>query len=378
MKPLRVLHVASFTGNIGDNANHLGLRHLLEANMGRAIDYTEFEMREVYWGQRRFDADFARLANQHDLVMVGGGNYFELWVEHSATGTSIDIDREVLDAITTPMVFNALGVDPGQGASEQALKRFRRFLDYVMAREGWLLSCRNDGSMQTLRSLVGERYAETFVHLPDYGFFLPPENHFHVELNPAARNAVVQLAGDMPEVRFGDRSAGRLDLDGFIEEMATAIEGLSAAGYHVILTAHIFRDLQLIDRVMQRLPDPLRRRHIAVAPYLTGFAGARYIFSLYRQADLVLGMRFHANVCAYALDRPCIGLSSYRQIDDLYKELQLDERLIDVRKRGFASRVIDLAARLTERPAITGRGERLARYRQQLEAFHRRIAAHID
>jgi len=378
MKPLRVLHVASFTGNIGDNANHLGLRRLLEANMGRAIDYTEFEMREVYWGQRRFDADFARLANQHDLVMVGGGNYFELWVEHSATGTSIDIDREVLDAITTPVVFNALGVDPGQGASEQALTRFRRFLDYVMAREGWLLSCRNDGSMQTLRSLVGERYAEAFFHLPDYGFFLPSENHFHVELNPAARNAVVQLAGDMPEVRFADRSAGRLDFDGFIDEMAAAIEGLSAAGFHVILTPHIFRDLQLIDRVMQRLPDPLRRRHIAVAPYVTGFAGARHIFSLYRQADLVLGMRFHANVCAYALDRPCIGLSSYRQIDGLYRELRLEQRVVDVRLPGFASRVIDLAARLSENPSIAGRSELMTCYQQQVESFHQRIAARIS
>ncbi len=378
MKPLRVLHVASFTGNIGDNANHLGLRRLLEENLGCAIDYSEFEMREVYWGQRRFDADFARLANQHDLVMFGGGNYFELWVEHSATGTSIDISREVLDAITTPVVFNALGVDPGQGASDQALTRFRLFLDYVMAREGWLLSCRNDGSMQTLRSLVGERYAEAFFHLPDYGFFRPHEHHFHAELNPDARNAVVQLAGDMPEVRFADRSAGRLDLSGFISEITVTIEGLSAAGFHVILVPHIFSDLHLIDRVMQHLPDPLRRRCMSVAPYVTGFPGARYIFSLYRQADLVLGMRFHANVCAYAFDRPCIGLSSYRQIDELYRELQLDERLIDVRKMGFASRVIDLAVRLIENPSIAGRSRLLSRYQQQVESFHQRIEAHIS
>src|SRR5262245_48888408 len=131
MRRLRVLHLASFDGNVGDNANHDGARRELERNLGVELEYSELEIREFFWKQRRYDDEFAALCNRHDLVMIGGGNYFELWVEHSSTGTSIDLSAELLAKIRPPILFHALGVDPAMGASEQAIARFRAFLDHL-------------------------------------------------------------------------------------------------------------------------------------------------------------------------------------------------------------------------------------------------------
>ena len=97
MSPLRVLHLASFSGNIGDNANHMGFRPWFADQVGRNVEWTNCEIREFYWKERAFDADFVVLANSFDALVIGGGNYFELWVENSPTGTSIAITPEDFD-----------------------------------------------------------------------------------------------------------------------------------------------------------------------------------------------------------------------------------------------------------------------------------------
>jgi len=134
MKRVKTLHLASFNGNIGDNANHYGFYKYLKKSPEYSFEIDELEIREFYWKERFFDKSFVALVNSYDLLIVGGGNYFELWVEDSPTGTSIAIELELLKQIKTPIMFNALGVDPGQGVSEKNIIRFRNFLDLLIKR----------------------------------------------------------------------------------------------------------------------------------------------------------------------------------------------------------------------------------------------------
>ncbi len=59
-KKLNVLHLASFSGNIGDNANHIGTRSQFAKNLDFELFFTELEIREFYWRQRLFDEEFVR------------------------------------------------------------------------------------------------------------------------------------------------------------------------------------------------------------------------------------------------------------------------------------------------------------------------------
>ena len=119
MRTLKVLHLASFDGNIGDNANHNGVRFLWKKYLPE-YDFaiTPLEMREYFWKWKSFDDDFADMVNEYDLFVCGGGNYFELWVQSSPTGTSVAIPLEVLRKIKTPCLFYALGLDPYMGAPD--------------------------------------------------------------------------------------------------------------------------------------------------------------------------------------------------------------------------------------------------------------------
>ncbi|NNF76511.1 MAG: polysaccharide pyruvyl transferase family protein [Rhizobiales bacterium] len=332
--PLRLLHIASFSGNVGDNANHMGFRPWFEAQLGAPAAWTNLEIREFYWRERQWDAGLVEFINSHDMLIIGGGNYFELWVEHSPTGTSIAMDPKLFDDIKVPVFFNALGVDPGQGVPDISRERFTTFLDKLLSSEQYLVSVRNDGARENLRQHIGQAYSDQVHDLPDHGFFVPsPEETSPWVQGHTGQRVAINLACDMSETRF----AGFESQTAFAREMASVVTNLAEHDRQLqfCLVPHIFRDLEIISQTIGFLDDRLRRTRLTVAPFGSGDAAARQTLSVYRSADLVMGMRFHANVCPMALGSNVLALNCYPQIENLYRGLDLAERLLNVGQAGF-------------------------------------------
>lgn len=342
---MRILHVASFHGNIGDNANHAGFRPWFEGLLSQPVEWQEFEIRNVYRKTASFGDAFVELANAADLVVIGGGNYFELWVEQSPTGTSISIDGSDFAKIKRPIFFNALGVDEGQGASEQAVTRFRKFLGTLLGSRQYLVSIRNDGAGATLEKFGAGLPIDQVLRLPDGGFFAPYEARSprHSE---GGFTVAINLAGDMLDQRFpgGDRH----NYESFLAEFAGAVDRLMSSGIcsRVVLIPHIFSDVKVFADLLGKLPDAIRRERVRLAAYDAGDDAARDAFGEYLAADLVLAMRFHANVVAIAHGVPTIGLVCYSQIENVYAELDLVDYAVDVRLKGFSEKILSEAERI--------------------------------
>lgn len=336
-KVLKVLHIASFIGNIGDNANHKGSKYLRDNFLDFEFEITKKEIRAFYWKKWRFNSiEFVEEANQYDLIMIGGGNYFELWVEGSETGTSIDLGIDYLKQINTPILFYSLGCDLGQGIPDENIKKFRKFLDYLINDKRYFISVRNDGALDNIRSLYESRYDGKISEIPDGGFFTYVDDIEHFEIEKGKHNVLINIAGDMPETRFPDID-GKISYEDFIKNFAKIIEELAEEykdKLNIIFVPHIFRDIKTIYDVLNETNDQIRRNSIKVAPYLIGDKGHDYIFSLYKQSDLILGMRFHSNVCGYALKKNVIGLVNYVQIENLYKTINSNE-FVEVNKADF-------------------------------------------
>jgi polysaccharide pyruvyl transferase WcaK-like protein len=337
MKTLSVLHLASFSGNIGDSANHMGFRPWFESLTGKSVEWHDLEIREFYWKDREFNADFVALANTYDLLIIGGGNYFELWVENSPTGTSIAIEPSLFSDIDVPVYFNALGVDPGQGVPYQSRKRFKAFLDQLLASEQYLVSVRNDGALDALQTHLGNKYAQAVHHVPDGGFFTTIEDGKSKLIEDGYRYIGISVANDMAEVRFAQFGEANQS-QAFASEFAKAISllGTEHSDLRFILFPHIFRDLEVIYQVISALDDRLRRTRIVVAPFGSGDNATQAALTLYKQCTLVLGMRFHSNVCPMGVGRPTLGLVCYRQIEMLYQELNQADATVDVSAPGFS------------------------------------------
>lgn len=362
MKPLKILHVASFSGNIGDNANHMGFCPWLKQLADRNVEWTQLEIRQFFWGERAWDERFVDYANTFDALVIGGGNYFELWVESSPTGTSIAMPPDLWAKLRVPVYFNALGVDPGQGVPEVCRVRFQAFLDTLLADPKCLVSVRNDGAKRNLSDTLGDGYADAVLHAPDNGFFagFAPAPSIPLFSDPAvARVVTLNLASDMADIRFS--AYGATGIDGFASECARAITVLSRCepSLGFLFAPHIFRDLDIINRVIDRLPDRLRRSRVAQAPYGTGDAAAETVFGLYAASQVCVGMRFHANVVPIGNRCQTLGLVCYPQIAALYDEVGQPDRCIDVSAGNFAEALANRVTDALNKPdtAFTGTPE---------------------
>lgn len=340
MVKIKALHIASFNGNIGDNANHNGFRRRLIETLNREIEFTNLEIREFYqsWNLRDFNSnEFIALCNDHDLVIIGGGNFFELKWDYSHTGTTINISEETLDKITTPILFHGIGCDIAKGASENAIQKFKTFLVRTTNDQKVLVSVRNDGSYHTIQKLYGDIFEKRIYRVPDGAFFMKSKAFDFPEVNEKYKSIGINVVSDMKEIRFSNDNDDVISYDDFIRGYAIELNSFLKRhlDYHLILFPHIYSDLIAIYNLLEKIEDQYRRTRVVIAPYLTGKGSDEYIFGLYKECDFIMGMRFHSNVCAITQNIPTIALSSYRKIIDLYNEVGLSNRVVEVNKKGF-------------------------------------------
>lgn len=340
MSNFKILHIASFNGNIGDNANHNGFRNRLEKVIEKKVIYTNLEMREFYhsWGIRNFnDEEFINYCNEFDLVVIGGGNFFELKWEYSDTGTTININSETIKKIKTKILFHGIGLDVGKGSNEETIKKFKNFLINIVENENIIISLRNDGSFKTLQELFGNQFNDKIIHVPDGAFFMEVDNQNYIECIEDKKYLGINVAYDMKEIRFSEKSKEDISYKEFIKKFANQLNTFleKNENYNLIFFPHIYSDLLAIYNVIEEMYDPFRRLRITIASCVTGQNLEQYTFGLYNKCDCILGMRFHANVCAIAQNIPTIPLSSYKKINDLYEELELVDRIVNVNKVGF-------------------------------------------
>lgn len=108
------MHIASFSGNIGDVINHNGFYTACNIKLD---DVVQLEMRRFYRNANdlAFDDELAAYINTFDRLIIGGGAYFDIRYAESATGTTLDMKNDFIAKINIPVLVNAMGVDVDWG-----------------------------------------------------------------------------------------------------------------------------------------------------------------------------------------------------------------------------------------------------------------------
>ncbi|MBI4256894.1 polysaccharide pyruvyl transferase family protein [Candidatus Uhrbacteria bacterium] len=402
---MKIIQLASYAGNIGDNANVSGTRRVLRENFGREIQFTDLEFEwfgtDPRWARRRFDQAFIEEVNQYDLFLIGGGGFFGLTTNKTSTGTPIDIPLDTLRQIKTPMVFYALGFHTMAGHVEERAAKFKPYLEAILDMDHVLVSVRNDGSLANLRCMFGENIASRIFVCPDGGFFTQTKESTHVELEEGTRTIALQLGGDRLERRFSSPSplwetllrkgterlyriargitpsALPTTADLFVRRLAQVFSDVldQHTDVRVVLVPHIPSDFKMIDAFLKELGHYHARNHATVAPYLHGQEAQTYLFNLYEQCVLTVGMRFHANVCPIGRQIPSVGLVTYEQIAALYDELGLTHRALHWDDPQFETKLLAFVEEsLGDTHAIrTQYQDVIQQVRVQADTFHRVI-----
>ena len=350
---MKILHLASFSGNIGDGANHNGLRAKLNRLFPTILEYRNLEIRRFYQNydgkdKLSFNDDFIEYANKFDLLIIGGGNFFEIWLESSSTGCTIDLPPSILERIQTKILFFGLGFDTYKGYSEKNKYKFLRFIEHVSSYHNkFFLTVRNDGSLKQLTNFYGDEIADKVMKVPDGGFFLKLDDKIHFPSSISERYIALSLASDMKSIRFRTNQYHEL-YDNLVHELSKWIIRIVKSDRDIkfYLVPHIKTDYEIIYKLLNVLPEFICRNNILVGPYLTGFGHEVEIFNIYYNSLFTISMRFHANVCPIGLGIPTIGLTSYQKIYDLYEELNLLHRVFDVIDNDLCGKLFDLTEKI--------------------------------
>ena len=120
-----------------------------------------------------------------------------------------------------------------------------------------------------------------------------------------------------------------------------------------MMVPHISKDLELICQIISGLPDPLLRTRVSVAPCLNGArTDGAYIADLYRQSDVAVGMRYHANIAAIAGNTPTIGIVNLEKHKKMYEDIGLSHRLLPSDEPDFAHRLIERVNLILANPGL--------------------------
>lgn len=334
---MRILHLASFSGNQGDMINHLGFKNWFGHYLNIDPEWHEVEIRKMYRKEITFQENVIEVANDFDLVIIGGGNYFETWPNNTWSGTSIDLKPDSFSKVKVPFFFNALGVDTGQGVSNKAQSNFKTMISSLMAKEKNLLTVRNDGSINTLKSLTGISDKSNILSIPDGGFFIDK-----IAKSSNEKTLVINVAADMEKIRYKTENEG---VNNFIQLMAQYINEMQRLNNfdQIIFTQHVIGDLPLITAIINLIDEKIKRHSVGISSYGMNLHNTEEIIKIYSNASLIIGQRFHANVVGLTLRRPTIGLNSYPQIPKLYEELDLTQCCAKLENRIELVKLIELS-----------------------------------
>lgn len=345
-----VLHLASFNGNIGDNINHSGFKPWFASLCETSVEWHSLEIRKFYRGEWTFARDFLQFAERSDVIVVGGGNYLELWPANSASGMSLDLPLDALEALGKPVFLNSLGVDGGQGVSDRGRQGLQDLIDWIGADNRRLLSVRNDGSFGLVEQICRPSSLADVHRTPDAGFFQTLTQRVASSDLAGASSIAVNLAMDMEGHRYPGGDS--LDYTQFCRVFAGAMADVSMAHSEItwVFVPHIYSDLRIMSDVLAELPDNLRRSRVEVAPYGSGENASQAAMSVYAAASVILGMRFHSCIAGLSLGVPTIGLANYPQVPKMFAEVGAPQLAIDVRTEGGVARLRDLILAIKDDP----------------------------
>ena len=157
---MKILHLASFNGNIGDVLSHAGLYKILKIDHGiQESQIFKLDIRKFYQRNRKndrhfFDAKCAEQFNKFNLIIIGGGGFFKQDFPASQSGNTFDFSENFFQSIKTKVLFYSIGgLSPKKNSDKVAYEKTELFLEKLISDERFELIFRTDGSVENSQIL---------------------------------------------------------------------------------------------------------------------------------------------------------------------------------------------------------------------------------
>lgn len=316
----RILHIASFQGNTGDQLSHRGLYNILSRF---EVEIEKLEIRDYYISaedRKFFNEHFVQQANKYDLIIFGGGGFFDFWVEESQTGTTFDISKRELDKISVPFLFLSLGAKPHKKTTDVSRKRFVNFLLYLEKRSDWTYITRNDGTYNELLNLIGRPLKNVIAGL-DNAFYFKREH----QIKNFDKRKYITINVSHDQLEMHSQRVVDFDIESYYRNLANWLEQ-NARQYILKFILHIPEDVIGVHNVIRHLSSNTRKTSIEIVGYSSEANHLDEIISTYQNAEFSICARLHSNILAILTSGNVVKYSALSRVDSVFETFRVQPK----------------------------------------------------
>ncbi len=321
---MKIMHIASFQGNCGDILSHSGFYNLLKKILpNENIDVTQIEMRDFYRNSqlRKFDSTFLNEVNTYDLLVIGGGGFFDVQFD-TQSGATMDMGFDFINGVKIPVWINSIGYHE-LTENEELYNKFYNWISYIKTEPNWFISLRNDGSEQRFNKRFNVN--DYFLTVPDNAFWYERKSPEKKENDKNKRIGLI-LTNDLFSSGYN-----HIDKDEVNMIFRQIINELLNKNYDITFFLHTPQDFFLLPDLCKEISNENLRKHVVVSPYISSIKNSiSRIEPYYNECDLIVSMRFHGCVLGLLNSIPVLALAGHTQIEDFMTVNGLGENCVIV------------------------------------------------
>lgn len=307
-----IWHLGAWGDNFGDRVLQMANTNILREKCKKDLQFVYVNCQKTYFNEALIN----KMNKESAMLYIGGGGLiFHRPMDKSASGWQFNIRTEDIDKIKIPIVVYGIGYNSFPydrfSFSDDMWKNIQKLID-----KSALFSVRNNGTLEKIKQHCPNTQKVTVV--PDAGMFAKPDPFPHKIFDTKKLKIGVNFATDRPDQRFENSSdmSIRIVMEG-CKRLASEFGAQIYLIEHLIendLTREMKRKLHdiakrelgsnvciLYDELQQELYPPFE--------YKAGF----FVY-IYRQMDVVFGMRGHANIIPFGQNTPFIGIGEHNKV----------------------------------------------------------------
>lgn len=325
-----IYHTGAWAGNFGDSI----LEQSIQSNLSSASSFN-LEFRYINCQQTEFTQELIKEINKKgDLLLIGGGGLiFYRPQDESKSGWQWNIDIDLIDQIKIPFVLYGVGYNQFEYDQTNFLPITNAHLQTTVSKAA-LFSVRNHGTKIQLVARGCE--AEKIEVIPDSGMFLPPKDIEIPKLNKTKLKIGFNWTTDRESQTFPQPFPASREqfISACVELLNYAASEKNAQIFHVGHMGAEF-DKDIIYKLKTGLiQSPIIIDEELPQIYPPSGENAGHLVDVYKQMDIVIGMRGHANIVSFGQNTPFIGIGSHRKIRYFLEDIRRTKFFFDVRPEG--------------------------------------------
>jgi polysaccharide pyruvyl transferase WcaK-like protein len=325
MKIYNVWHIGAWNRNVGDWALCYQMHRLLNEQAmekGMALKFHMVDSQRTFFYPELID----QMNEEADLIIIGGGGLIFLRPEDSSrSGWSFNISIQEMERIRKPIVVYGVGYNRFRFDPNNFPEVTSRHLSKLQEKSA-LFSVRADGTYKVLIEEFGLNSKKIDV-IPDPGICLYDRPMSLTQRQKEGPVIAVNWAGDRPHYRYPEphESNEKALMNNLKSALVKCVKELDA---QVMFLPHLMNiDTDMYPTFAEGFPEGKIFSTHLTHPFLYPPPGEMiyphvpFFTNLFRQADVMIGMRFHSCVLAFGAGAKIMPLGSHPKVGGLLEEV---------------------------------------------------------